>query len=46
MYSSCECLRSEADSEPHQTSKMDVFVKIVHGFSLLIIFVKRSISDV
>ena len=29
-----------------QTSKMDVFAKIAHGFSLLTIFGKSSISDV
>ena len=37
---------SEAYSEPCQTSKMEVFGKIVNGFSFLIIFGKSSILDV
>ena len=40
LYSLSECFRSEAYSEPRQTSKMDLFAKIVHGFRLLTIFVK------
>ena len=45
MYSSCEYL-DQTQIQFRQTSKMDVFAKIVHGFSLLTIFVKSSISDV
>ena len=37
---------SEAYSEPCQTSKMEVFTKIVNGFSFLTIFAKSSILDV
>ena len=37
---------SEAYSEPCQTSKMEVFAKIVNGFSFLTIFLKLSILDV
>ena len=36
----------EAYSEPCQTSKMELFAKIVNGFSYLNIFAKSSISDV
>ena len=46
MYSSGECFKSEANSEPRQISKMDFFTKIVHSFSPLTIFQKSSISDV
>ena len=46
MYSSGECFKSEANSEPRQISKMDLFTKIVHSFSPLTIFQKSSISDV
>ena len=35
----------EAYSELCQTSKMEVFTKIVNGFSFLTIFAKSSISD-
>ena len=38
--------RSEAYSEPFQTSKIQVFTNIVIGFSLLTIFAKSSILDV
>ena len=37
---------SEAYSEPCQTSKMEVFTKIVSSFLLLTIFTKSSILDV
>ena len=46
MYSSCECFRSEVNSEPRETYKMDLFAKIFSGFSQLIVFVKTSIPDV
>ena len=36
---------SEAYSEPCQTSKMEVFTKIVNGFSFLTIFAKSSKFD-
>ena len=36
----------EAYLEPCQTSKMELFTKIVNGFSYLNIFAKSSISDV
>ena len=36
---------SEANSEPRQTSKAELFRKIVNGFSSLTIFVKSSITD-
>ena len=38
--------RSEAYSEPFQSSKIQVFTNIVIGFSLLTIFAKSSILDV
>ena len=34
------------DSEPSQTSKMELFPKIVNGFQPFTIFVKSSIIDV
>ena len=37
---------SETYSEPCQISKMEVFAKIVNGFSFLTIFTKNSILDV
>ena len=37
---------SEAYSKPCQTSKMEVFAKIMNGFSFLVIFAKSSILDV
>ena len=37
---------SEAYSEPCQRSKIEVFAKIVKGFSFLTIFAKSSILDV
>ena len=37
---------SEGYSEPCQTSKMDVFAKIVNGFSSLTIFAESSVLDV
>ena len=37
---------SEAYSEPCQTSKMEVFAKIMNGFSFLTIFAKSCILDV
>ena len=37
---------SEANSEPRQTSKAELFAKIANGFSSLTIFVKSSITDV
>ena len=37
---------SEAHSEPCQTSKTEIFTKIVSGFSFLTIFAKTSILDV
>ena len=46
MYSLSKCFRSEANSEPCQTSKTKLFAKTVNGFSPLTIFVKRSILDV
>ena len=39
-------VNSEAYSEPCQTSKMEVFTKIVNGLSFLTIFTKSSILDV
>ena len=39
-------LISEAYSEPSWTSKMDLFAKIVNGWTPLTIFAKRSILDV
>ena len=36
----------EAYSEPSQTSKLEVFAKIVNGFSFLTIFAKSSIVDI
>ena len=39
-------LNSEAYSEPCQTSKVEIFAKIVNGFCQLTIFSKRSILDV
>ena len=38
--------QKDAYSEPHQKPKMDPFLKIVHGFRLLPIFVKSSILEV
>ena len=38
--------KSEAYSEPCQTSKMKCFAKIINGLKLLTIFAKRSILDV
>ena len=40
------CIRSKANSEPRYTVKMDLFAKIVNGFSPLTVFVKSSISDI
>ena len=37
---------SEAYSEPCQTSKMEVFAKIVNSFSFFTIFAKFSILDI
>ena len=37
---------SKAYTEPFQTSKMEVFAKIVNGFLFLTIFAKSSILDV
>ena len=37
---------SEAYTEPCQTSKMEVFAKMVNGFSFLSIFAKIFILDV
>ena len=42
MYSLSGCFRSEANLEP----KMDLFAKIAHGYNLLTILVKSSISYV
>ena len=36
----------EAYSETYQTSKIEVFTKIVNGFSFLTIFTKSSILDI
>ena len=36
----------ESYSEPGQTSKMNIFAKIVNGYELFTIFVKDSIVDV
>ena len=33
-------------SEPNQSSKIELFAKIVNGFQILTIFVKRSILEV
>ena len=33
-------------AEPNQTSKMELFAKIVNGFQTLTMFVKRSILEV
>ena len=40
------CSETEPHSEPCQTSKMEFLAKIVHGFKLLIVFVKNVILDV
>ena len=37
---------AETYLEPYQTSKMELFVKIVSGFWLLTIFAKRSILNI
>ena len=37
---------SEAYSEPGQTSKMELFAKIVRGFQPLIFYAKSSVLDV
>ena len=37
---------AEEYSEPYQTLKMEIFVKIVNSFSFLTIFSKTSILDV
>ena len=46
IYSFSECLRSEANSEPCQVSKMDHFAKIFYEYGPLTIFVKSSSSDI
>ena len=33
-------------SEPYETSKMELFAKIVNGFQLFTIFAKSSILDI
>ena len=37
---------TEAFSEPSQTSKMELFTKILSGFQILTIFEESSISEV
>ena len=37
---------SEAYLEPCQTSKTDIFAKIINGFQSLTIFAKSSITDI
>ena len=41
-----EIVVSEAYSEPSQTSKIELFEKVVNGFQPLTIFEKSSILDV
>ena len=36
----------EVNSEPSQTSNMDLFAKIINGWKTLTIFAKRSILDI
>ena len=37
--------RTEAFTEPYETSKMELFMKIVNGFKQLIIFTKKLHFD-
>ena len=38
--------KPEAYSQPSQTSKMEVFTKIVNGFQPFTVFIKSSILDI
>ena len=45
-YSNSRACYTEAYSEPSQTSKMELFARIIKGFQLLTIFIKSSILDI
>ena len=46
LYKITEITEAELHSEPSQTSKIEVFAKIINGFKPLTIFAKKSILDV